>query len=141
MSGCARRTLGFLLPPLACAVCAAAAAAQAAPLKVVRYHGYSVTVPRAWPVYDLARAPGTCVRFNRHAVYLGTPSAAQSCPATSIGRTEAILLSPLAARAPRGASALGAGSTTQRTTPVQASGLSGMGAVAAGQDHSLALKR
>ena len=59
-----------------------AASAQPA-LRVVNYRGYAVRIPRSWPVYDLARAPQTCVRFNRHAVYLGTPSTSQSCPIAS----------------------------------------------------------
>jgi hypothetical protein len=45
------------------------------------------------------------VRFNRHAVYLGRPSAQQRCPAHAAGRTEAILVAPLAAH---GAGAQGA---------------------------------
>jgi hypothetical protein len=39
-----------------------------------------------------------CVRFNRHAVYLGRPGPTQLCPAHAVGRTEAILAEPLAAR-------------------------------------------
>ena len=70
---------------------------QAATTKVVRYHGYRVVVPAAWPVYNLATDPTACVRFNRHAVYLGQPSTRQSCPAHAVGRTEAILVSPLVA--------------------------------------------
>jgi hypothetical protein len=65
--------------------------------KVVRYHGYKLVVPASWPVYDLAADPGVCVRFNRHAVYLGQPSTRQRCPAHAAGRTEAILVAPLAA--------------------------------------------
>jgi hypothetical protein len=53
-----------------------------------------VTVPRSWPVYRLASAPQTCVRFNRHAVYLGVPGAEQQCPPQAVGRTEAILIEP-----------------------------------------------
>ena len=69
-------------------------AAQATPLKVVRYHGYAVKVPSSWKVYDLARNPRVCVRFDRHAVYLGAPTAQEQCPAHTVGRTEAILLQP-----------------------------------------------
>ncbi|MFZ0974127.1 MAG: hypothetical protein WAN22_17990, partial [Solirubrobacteraceae bacterium] len=65
--------------------------------KVVTYHGYRVVVPVTWPVYDLAADPSVCVRFNRHAVYLGQPSASQRCPAYAVGRTEAILVTPLVA--------------------------------------------
>jgi len=49
-------------------------------------------------VYNLATNPAVCVRFNRHAVYVGQPSARQRCPAHAVGRTEAILVAPLAAR-------------------------------------------
>jgi Domain of unknown function (DUF1906) len=62
-------------------------------LKTVRYRGYSMRVPASWPVYRLRRRPTVCVRFNRHAVYLGTPGSRQSCPASAAGRTEAILAS------------------------------------------------
>jgi hypothetical protein len=73
----------------------AATAQGASATKVVSYRGYQLTVPAGWPVYRLAEQTGTCVRFNRHAVYLGTPSTDQSCPAHAAGRTEAILVSPL----------------------------------------------
>ncbi len=62
--------------------------------KLVRYDGYSVVVPGSWPVYKLAADPTVCVRFNRHAVYLGQPGSEQDCPAHSVGRTEAILIEP-----------------------------------------------
>jgi hypothetical protein len=52
-------------------------------------------VPAGWPVFRLATDPTACVRFNRHAVYLGTPSANQRCPTYAAGRTEAILVQPL----------------------------------------------
>ena len=66
-------------------------------------------MPARWPVYDLAAHPATCVRFNRHAVYLGSPSAEQRCPAHQIGRTDAILVeNPVrAARAADGRRASG----------------------------------
>ncbi len=63
--------------------------------KVLHYDGYSLTVPSAWPVYRLRSDPTACVRFDRHAVYLGQPSADQRCPAHAAGRTEAILVEPL----------------------------------------------
>jgi hypothetical protein len=75
---------------------------------VVRFHGYRLTVPSAWSVYDLARTPSTCVRFNRHALYLGIPSANQRCPAHAVGRTEAILVEPVSAGEAATASARGA---------------------------------
>jgi hypothetical protein len=86
---------------LACLVLAPAGAALARDrpdaTKAVRYHGLVVRVPRSWPVFDLSRDPQTCVRFDRHAVYLGVPGGQQRCPAQAIGRTEAILISPVSA--------------------------------------------
>lgn len=72
--------------------------------KVVRYHGLVLRVPRAWPVFNVTKAPRTCVRFDRHAVYLGTPSSQERCPGHAVGRTEAILLAPVRATVagPRG---------------------------------------
>lgn len=83
----------------------ASAAPAASATKTIRYHGYRLVVPAAWPVYDLSADPTVCVRFNRHAVYLGRPSSQQRCPAHAAGRTEAILVTPLAAH---GAGAQGA---------------------------------
>ena len=71
------------------------AARPASALRVVRYHGVSVRVPRSWPVLDLARDPQACVRFDRHALYLGTPGREERCPAHAVGRTDAILIAPL----------------------------------------------
>jgi hypothetical protein len=65
--------------------------------KAVRYHGLRLDVPANWPVYHLTAGSRTCVRFNRHAVYLGVPSAIQHCPAHTVGRTEAILVAPATA--------------------------------------------
>jgi hypothetical protein len=64
-------------------------------LQTVRYRGIAVHVPRSWPVFDLTRNPHTCARFNRHAVYLGTPGREERCPAHAVGRTDAILVAPL----------------------------------------------
>ncbi len=80
---------------LACATGAgAAAAAGDAATQEVRYGAYAIEVPASWPVYDLAEDPATCVRFDRHAVYLGRPGADQRCPAHAVGRSEAILVEP-----------------------------------------------
>ncbi|MGZ4327888.1 MAG: DUF1906 domain-containing protein, partial [Solirubrobacteraceae bacterium] len=87
-----RRIGGVALLVLTLTFSAWVGAARATPLKVVRYHGYVVKVPRSWRVYDLAKDPRVCVRFDRHAVYLGAPTAQERCPAHAIGRTEAILL-------------------------------------------------
>jgi hypothetical protein len=83
----------------------AAPASAPVPVKVVRYHGYRVVVPANWPVYRLDKDPTACVRFNRHALYLGRPGADQRCPVHAAGRTEAILVEPLSGpRALEGAS-------------------------------------
>jgi hypothetical protein len=84
--------LGLTLLILIAALAPGSASATA--MKTVRYHGYSARVPAGWPVFRLRSGSRTCVRFNRHAVYLGTPSAAQSCPGHAAGRTEAILIAP-----------------------------------------------
>ena len=56
------------------AVLALPAASLAAPAtRTVTFQGYRLVVPASWPVYRLATAPTTCVRFDRHAVYLGRP--------------------------------------------------------------------
>ena len=89
-----RRIGGVVLLVLSLTFSVWVGAAQATPLKVVRYHGYVVKVPRSWRVYDLAKNPHVCVRFDRHAVYLGAPTAQEQCPAHPVGRTEAILLQP-----------------------------------------------
>lgn len=79
-----------------------AAPAPAAGKRVVRFDGRWRAVPAAWPVYRLSRNPRMCVRLDRRAVYLGTPSARQNCPAEAIGRRRAILVEPRAglARSP-----------------------------------------
>ena len=86
-------------------LCVPGGAAAASGLKIVSYHGYTLRVPRSWPVYDLAKDPSVCVRFNRHAVYLGRPGATPQCPAHAAGRPEALLLQPLSARAASAATA------------------------------------
>src|SRR5580692_2227648 len=62
----------------------------AAGLQQVRFGGYTFRVPASWPVYRLHRDPTRCVRYDRHAVYLGRPGADQRCPAHLVGRTTTI---------------------------------------------------
>jgi hypothetical protein len=81
--------------------------------RVVSYHGYEVDVPRAWTVVDLEEDPTACVRFDRPAVYLGTPGAEQDCPAHLVGRTAGLVIEPLtAASAQRDATGGGASTRT-----------------------------
>ncbi len=71
-----------------------AAAQAAASWQTLTYHGERLTVPASWAVDDLAASPTTCVRFDVHAVYEGTPGATQACPAELVGVTEAVALQP-----------------------------------------------
>ena len=65
----------------------------------VMYRGYTFTIPRTWQVVRLAAHPASCVRFDRHVLYLGTPGRSQHCPSSLVGTTEALLVQPAAARA------------------------------------------
>jgi hypothetical protein len=58
--------------------------------KTVTFDGYAVSVPVNWPVYDLAEDPRRCVRYDFHAVYLGTPGPDQDCPPDVVGRVDTI---------------------------------------------------
>ncbi len=68
--------------------------ASANATRTVSYHGLKLRVPSSWPVFRLGAGSSVCVRFNRHAVYLGRPGTNESCPLHAVGRTEAILVSP-----------------------------------------------
>jgi hypothetical protein len=107
-----------LLATLIAALLLPAAALAAPAAKTVTFQGYRLVVPASWPVYRLASAPTTCVRFDRHAVYLGRPSPQQSCSGRAAGRTEAILVQPLGAHA------------TQVLPATSAAGTAGTGAEA-----------
>ena len=65
-----------------------------AALQTVTYRGYEFSVPASWPVITTSRTATTCVRFDRHAVYLGDPGQNQDCPSGLLGTTEAILIQP-----------------------------------------------
>ncbi|HET7510818.1 MAG TPA: glycoside hydrolase domain-containing protein, partial [Solirubrobacterales bacterium] len=82
---------------LAVLLAVAAPAAGAAGKETVHLDGRDVSVPAGWPVIRLADHPRTCVRLDRRAVYLGTPSSQQDCPAEAIGRRRAILVEPRSA--------------------------------------------
>ncbi|MBR7834340.1 DUF1906 domain-containing protein [Actinospica durhamensis] len=73
---------------------------DASATKAVSYLGHTFTVPADWSVVNLSQAPNTCVRFDVHAVYLGTPSAEQSCGAQTAAPVEgAIVVQPAASTA------------------------------------------
>ncbi len=86
--------LGVLAPahptPGAGAAVRLTAQASRPAFKVVRYAGYTIRVPASWPVYRLDRDPSRCVRYDRHAVYLGRPGVNQQCPAHLVGRAATV---------------------------------------------------
>lgn len=88
--------------------------------RTVHFRAQEVTVPAGWDLIRLAERPRTCVRLDRRAVYLGTPSSAQRCPANAVGRRRAILVDP-AARA----RAAQAGAETSRVPSARISASSG----------------
>ncbi|HVD37380.1 MAG TPA: DUF1906 domain-containing protein [Solirubrobacterales bacterium] len=91
MSSCPRSTFALVLTAGLLALIAASGA-SAAPS--IHFDGRAVQAPAGWPVYRLAQHPGMCVRLDRRAVYLGTPSSHQRCPADAMGRRRAILVEP-----------------------------------------------
>lgn len=62
--------------------------------RVVEYRGLRIPVPAGWEVHRLDRDPTRCVRYDRHALYLGTPGPQPDCPARVVGRTEAVHIEP-----------------------------------------------
>jgi hypothetical protein len=62
--------------PAAASAHARAARAAAGRPQQVSYRGYRFQVPAGWPGIDLPGQPATCVRFDRHAFYLGKPGRA-----------------------------------------------------------------
>src|SRR5215472_5769824 len=79
----------------------AATTHRAPALTQVTYRGYRFDVPRSWPVIRVKRHWRACVRFDLHAVYLGRPGANQNCPSWLVGTTEALVVQPWTATAPR----------------------------------------
>lgn len=88
----ARIGMATALAALALAMLVPPALAQAGPQRTVEFRGQQVRVPASWPVYRLAEHPRLCVRLDRRAVYLGTPSAEQRCPSEIIGKRRAIVV-------------------------------------------------
>ena len=80
-------------------------------MKTVVYHGYEFQVPASWPVYRLDQHPTTCVRYDVHAVYLGTPGVNMQCPAGLVGRTQTVSVIPSTTVA------AGSGSDDRRPAP------------------------
>ena len=119
IGGLAARTAAvFAVAPLLIGLTAAESFASTpsqstATTKVVSYLDHAFTVPESWPVVNLAQHPDTCVRYDEHAVYLGTPSTDQKCPSNVMGHTDTILIQPAAKTAK---SALTENAVEQRLT-------------------------
>jgi hypothetical protein len=91
-------------------------------MKTVVYEGYAFQVPASWPVYRLDEYPQTCVRYDIHAVYLGTPGANMRCPAGLVGRTQTVSFIPSGAVAARAGAGIGREITEQSAQPGAADG-------------------
>lgn len=70
----------------------ATGSAPAAVAKTIAYAGRRFQIPAGWQVVDLSADPTACVRFDQHAVYLGTPSPDERCPAGGAGRPAGAML-------------------------------------------------
>ncbi|MFL6054205.1 MAG: DUF1906 domain-containing protein [Actinoallomurus sp.] len=64
----------------------------------VHYQGLRIAVPAGWEVHRLGPRSTDCLRFDRHAIYLGPAGDNQFCPAHAVGRTTAIHVEPLTAQ-------------------------------------------
>ncbi|HSK50539.1 MAG TPA: DUF1906 domain-containing protein [Solirubrobacterales bacterium] len=114
----ARTGMVAAVAALALAMLVPAALAQASPQRTVRFAGQELRVPASWPVYRLAENPRMCVRLDRRAVYLGTPSAEQRCPSGAMGKRRAIVVRGDGAQA----SARARGAKAPRPVQLAASG-------------------
>lgn len=85
---------GIATVVLAGAGTAMAVASSTPDVQHVSYLGLNFTVPASWTVTNLTAGSTTCVRYDKHVVYLGTPGTTENCPANVIGRTEALLVQP-----------------------------------------------
>ncbi len=103
------RTARALLACAAIAAISAPASASRVPagpesgLMPMAFGRYRFELPRSWPVIELSGHQHTCVRFDRRAVYVGTPGRDQSCPAGLVGTTQSLLIQRGPARAARSA--------------------------------------
>jgi hypothetical protein len=88
---------GIATVVLAGAGTAMAVASSTPDVQHVSYLGLNFTVPASWTVVNLTAGSTTCVRYDQHKVYLGTPGTTENCPANLIGRTEALLVQPTTA--------------------------------------------
>jgi hypothetical protein len=71
------------------------AAGAPAGWKAVRFERATFDVPASWPVYDLRADQRRCVRYDTYAVYLGHQGPDAACPATALGKTNAVQVEPV----------------------------------------------
>jgi len=91
------RAAAISAPAATAATSAQSGSAGSTGAQFVTYKGVRVTVPATWPVIDLRVHPEVCVRFDRAAVYLGSPSSASDCPAHAVGRVDSLWLRTVSA--------------------------------------------
>ncbi|MGK5728116.1 glycoside hydrolase domain-containing protein, partial [Streptomyces sp. URMC 124] len=73
-----------------------------APASPVTYRGLTFDLPANWNVVNLDEHPDTCVRLDRHTLYLGHPGSGQDCPTHLVtAKTEAVVLEPFDGAVPR----------------------------------------
>lgn len=117
-AGTVRPAAAALLALGSAAAVAQPAAATPSP-RPVSFRGIPVEVPAGWPVVDLTRDPTACVRYDRHAAYLGTAGARQNCSASAVGRQTTLQLEALA-RPPARAAITESTGTVVATLPAPA---------------------
>ncbi len=88
-------------------------------MKTVTYRGYAFSVPATWPVIHITSTSTTCVRFDRHAIYLGDPGLNQACPSNLLGTTEAVLVQPATGQAASAAQDQAARQITVRSPGIE----------------------
>jgi hypothetical protein len=81
----------------------------------VHYQGLRIPVPAGWEIHRLGRGSTDCLRFDRHALYLGPAGENQRCPAHAVGRTTALHVEPLTEQTSTLVKSLLAGSGGERT--------------------------
>lgn len=82
---------GGLVPAFAQGSSSTTAGSTSADTRTVTAGPATFAVPASWAVDDPAR----CIRLDQHAVYIGHQDPTATCPASAVGRTEALHVEPL----------------------------------------------
>ncbi|MGN6473274.1 MAG: hypothetical protein ACTHK4_06460, partial [Mycobacteriales bacterium] len=83
-------TAGGLAPALAQTTTSSPGGGAAA-TRTVTAGPATFAVPSSWAVDD----PAHCIRLDKHAIYVGHQDPTATCPASAVGRTEALHVEPL----------------------------------------------